>query len=112
MRSHTTLTAPALTLWALLSNQAGALPATTNSLSSTGAAAAAAAVRRDVSPPTPPKDQEFSLAMQVDGTYVSLTATYNGTSDIVLKAGRMSVYPGTPGMSTTLLPPLPIPHGE
>lgn len=50
---------------------------------------------RDV---TPPKNQEFSLAMRVPGgTYVSLTAANIGSTDLGLKAGRLSVYPGSPG---------------
>lgn len=55
---------------------------------------------RDV---TPPKDQEFSLAMTIDGTYVSLTATYLGENNIILQAGRLSAYPGTPSMSFPFL---------
>lgn len=48
---------------------------------------------------TPPKDQEFALAMKVDGSLVSLNAVSNGTAnEFVLEAERLSVYPGTPGM--------------
>ncbi|KUI54230.1 hypothetical protein VP1G_01606 [Cytospora mali] len=50
---------------------------------------------------TPPKDEEFSLAMSVNGTYVSLTAVSNGTGDLVLQSGRLSVYPGTPAYINT-----------
>lgn len=49
-------------------------------------------------PPTPSKF--FSLAMKVDGSLVSLNAVDNGTvGNKVLEAERLSVYPGTPGMS-------------
>lgn len=48
---------------------------------------------------TPPKDQEFALAMKVEGALVSLNAVSNGTAnEFVLSAERPSVYPGTPGM--------------
>ncbi|KAF2168792.1 hypothetical protein M409DRAFT_20808 [Zasmidium cellare ATCC 36951] len=46
---------------------------------------------------TPPKDQEFGLAMKVDGSLVSLNAVSNGsTGGLVLEGERLSVYPGTP----------------
>lgn len=46
----------------------------------------------------PPKDREFGLAMEVDGSLVSLNAVGNGTAgEYVLEAQRLSVYPGTPG---------------
>lgn len=49
---------------------------------------------------TPPTSDEFSLQMSVDGKYVSLTAVSNGTGDLVLQGGDVSVYPGTPGTLT------------
>lgn len=53
---------------------------------------------------TPPKDQEFALAMKVDGSLVSLNAVNNGTAnEFVLEAERLSVYPGTPGVWIRIL---------
>ncbi|CAK3849142.1 Hypothetical predicted protein [Lecanosticta acicola] len=50
----------------------------------------------------PDKSSEFSLAMTVDGSFVSLTAVSNGTSGSkVLQAGRLSVYPGSPAYLNT-----------
>lgn len=56
---------------------------------------------------TPPTLEEFSLQMSVDGAYVSLNAVSNGTGDLVLQGGDMSIYPGSPGnyavLTATLL---------
>ncbi|KAK4499825.1 hypothetical protein PRZ48_008011 [Zasmidium cellare] len=57
---------------------------------------------------TPPKDQEFGLAMKVDGSLVSLNAVSNGsTGGLVLQGGRLSVFPGTPGLFERTLPAQP-----
>jgi streptogramin lyase len=47
---------------------------------------------------TPAQSAEFALLMKVDGSFVSLNAVNNGTiGNLVLEAGRLSVYPGTTG---------------
>ncbi|KAF2723926.1 hypothetical protein K431DRAFT_310643 [Polychaeton citri CBS 116435] len=65
-----------------------------------GAASAVPAPQSDsVLDGQPPENQEFALAMTVDGTdtYVSLNAVSNGTlGNLVLQTQRLSVYPGTP----------------
>lgn len=54
----------------------------------------------------PEKSQEFGLVMDVDGSKVSLNAVSNGTiGNRVLQAGRLSVYPGTPGTLPTIMTP-------
>lgn len=50
-------------------------------------------------------EEEFTLAITVNSTYVSLTAVDNGTDLLVLRADEQSVYPGTPGMSLFTLDP-------
>ncbi|ROV98676.1 hypothetical protein VMCG_06759 [Cytospora schulzeri] len=50
---------------------------------------------------TPPTSDEFSLEMAVNGVYVSLTAVSNGTGDLILQGGNVSVYPGTPAYVNT-----------
>ncbi|CZT19766.1 uncharacterized protein RCC_05621 [Ramularia collo-cygni] len=45
----------------------------------------------------PEQSDLFALAMDYKGTFVTLTAVSNGTvGNMVLSAGRPSVYPGTP----------------
>lgn len=45
------------------------------------------------------QSDEFTLAMTVNGSLVSLTAVSNGTTELVLQSGDPSVALGSPGMA-------------
>lgn len=47
----------------------------------------------------PDPDSEFSLAMNVNGTYASLNAVYFKDLGVRLEAKDPDSYPGTPGVS-------------
>lgn len=52
----------------------------------------------------PAQSDLFALGMEYQGTIVTINAYSNGTvGNLVLSAGRPSVYPGTPGKTRLLL---------
>ncbi|KAF3760038.1 hypothetical protein M406DRAFT_358688 [Cryphonectria parasitica EP155] len=52
----------------------------------------------------PPATQEFTLAIELNETYVPLIAVYNNTADLVLQAGEPGVTSGTPTYTNTSTP--------
>lgn len=46
-----------------------------------------------------PEGQEFTLFMEVNDTWLPLTAINNGTADLVLQAGQPDIDPGTSSIS-------------
>lgn len=44
------------------------------------------------------QSEEFTLAMTVNSTYLSLTAVSNGTDILILQADALSASPGSPSM--------------
>lgn len=52
----------------------------------------------------PEQSELFALAMEYEGSFLTLNGVTNGTiGNLVLSGGRASVYPGTPGKFENVL---------